>query len=80
METTFAWLNVDWDAEPNAPDPRVVVSGADVLLEFVANPYQFPRFHEEQLLRLRFEHALRYRLGPTNDEGWWVRRQHLPML
>jgi hypothetical protein len=71
MGTTFTKLNVDWNAEPNAPDPRVMVDGVDVLLEFLANPYQFPRFAEGQRLRVRFGGAVRYRLGETNDEGWY---------
>ena len=71
MATRFTKLNTDWNAEPNAPDPRVTVDGSDVLLHFKANPYQFPRFAEGQVLRLHFKGATRYRLGGTNDEGWY---------
>ena len=46
-------------------------SMTDVLLSFLANPFRFPRFAEEQRLRLRFKNARRYRLGSTNDEGWY---------
>jgi hypothetical protein len=70
MVTHFAKLNTDWNAEPNAPDPRVTAEAGEVVLEFTANPFQFPRFAEGQVLRLRFKGATRYRLGPTNDEGW----------
>ena len=71
MTTTFAKLNSDWNAEPNAPDPVVQVEANEVVLEFTANPWQFPRFSEGQRLRLHFRSARRYRIGSTNDEGWY---------
>jgi hypothetical protein len=71
VTTTFLRLNRDWNAEPNAPDPRVRVEGADVVLDFVANHQRYRQFAEEQRIRLRFRSATRYRLGPTNDEGWY---------
>jgi hypothetical protein len=37
----------------------------------LANPFQFPGFAQGQVLRLRFPAATRYRLGATNDEGWY---------
>jgi hypothetical protein len=71
MATQFRQLNDGWNAEPNAPYPRVEVDGHDVVLTFLANPFQFPRFAEGQLLRLRFTGGRKYRLGSTNDEGWY---------
>jgi len=71
VTTTFVRLNPDWNAEPNVPDPRVRVEGADVVLEFVANHYRFRRFAEGRRIGLRFRSTTRYRLGPTNDEGWY---------
>jgi len=71
MTTKFTKLNSGWNAEPNAPDPKVRVDGNTVILEFLANPFQFPEFADGQLLRLRFSGASRYRLGETNDEGWY---------
>jgi hypothetical protein len=68
--TRFQQLNDGWNAEPNAPDPAIELRGDEVVLAFFANPFQFPRFSEEQRLRLHFTNARRYRLGPTNDEGW----------
>ena len=72
MGTDFTKLNVDWNAEPNAPYPVVSVDGKTVTLEFYANPWQFPRFADGQRLRLVFANARRYRLGSTNDEGWYM--------
>lgn len=71
MATVFKKLNHGWNAEPNAPDPRVVVSGTSVTLDFLLNASQFDGFSEDQRGRLRFESAVRYRLGSPNDEGWF---------
>lgn len=70
MATHFLQLNHGWNAEPNAPDPVVEVDHDEIVLSFFANPFQFSRFAEGQRLHLRFKNAWRYRLGPTNDEGW----------
>lgn len=69
--TTFLQLNVGWNAEPNAPDPCVVVDDRDVVVTFLMNPFQFPEFTVEDVGRLRFHSCSRYRLGSTNDEGWY---------
>src|SRR5260221_2785481 len=71
VTTTFIRLNTDWNAEPNAPDPVVRIENGDVVLEFVSNYHLYKRFDVDQCLRLRFPSAIRYRLGPTNDEGWY---------
>ena len=71
MATYFRQLNYGWNAEPNAPDPRISVEGSDLLLSLLANPFRFPRYVDGQRLRLRFAHAQRFWLGPTNDEGWY---------
>ena len=68
---SFRKLNEGWNAEPNAPWPRVATSGHDVLLRFLLNPFQFPTFAEEDQGVLRFKDCTWYRLGATNDEGWY---------
>jgi len=70
MVTQFAKLNEDWNAEPNAPYPKVAIEGGDVLLSFDMNSFQFPQYSEGDRGTLRFSECSRYRLGPTNDEGW----------
>ncbi|MEO6840868.1 MAG: hypothetical protein ABI192_08885 [Bradyrhizobium sp.] len=67
----FIKLNEGWNAEPNAPHPAVKVSAADVLLEFSLNPFRFPEFDVDDRGTLRFSACSRYRLGGTNDEGWY---------
>jgi hypothetical protein len=69
--TTFRQLNDGWNAQPNAPDPQVLVEGQDVVVSFQMNPYQFSQFSSEDVGRIRFISCQRYRLGATNDEGWY---------
>ncbi len=71
MATTFIKLSEDWNAEPNAPSPEVRVENGDVILAVLANPWAFSGFAEEDRIELRFTNAARYRLGATNDEGWY---------
>jgi hypothetical protein len=72
MSTRFIKLNDDWNAEPNAPAPAIAPSGNDVVLEFRLNPFQFTQFSEGDRGRLVFRDCWRYRLGVTNDEGWYL--------
>jgi hypothetical protein len=67
----FKQLNHGWNAEPNAPAPIIRVDGSDLVLQFYLNPFGFKQFEEEDVGFLRFHDCLRYRLGPTNDEGWY---------
>ncbi len=71
MGTTFVQLNDGWNAEPNAPDPTIEVEGSDVKLTFRANAFQFPEYVRRDRLQLLFRGCWRYRLGDTNDEGWY---------
>ena len=67
----FQQLNLGWNAEPNAPEPVVEVAGHDILLRFSLNPFQYPEVTEGDVRVLRFKACSRYRLGETNDEGWY---------
>ena len=69
--TTFVQLNQGWNADPNAPEPTVLVDGSTVLVSFGVNAFQFAQFAEGDRAVLRFEDCQRYRLGATNDEGWY---------
>lgn len=71
MSTTFEQLNIGWNAEPNAPEPRIELTGTELRLYFLVNPFQFPAYAEGEIATLRFSDCWRYRLGPTNDEGWY---------
>ena len=69
--SSFTLLNHGWNAEPNAPYPVIGVDGADLLLAFYLNAFIFPQFQEGDAGLLRFKNVTRYRLGATNDEGWY---------
>lgn len=71
MKITFQQLNEGWNAEPNAPNPVIEIEGNDVALKFLVNAFQFAEFEEEENGILRFVESERYRLGSTNDEGWY---------
>jgi len=71
MKPEFLHLNVGWNAEPNAPAPDIEVQGFDIILRFYVNSLQFEEFERDELGFLRFVSCERYRLGPTNDEGWY---------
>jgi hypothetical protein len=71
VATSFHRLNDGWNAEPNAPAESVQVCGDTVSLEFDLNAFMFNAFSEGDQGRLTFSSCSRYRLGPTNDEGWY---------
>ena len=61
----FVRLNDGWNAEPNAPCPEVTVEGSTLHLRFIVEFGKPPA-------RLRFDNCRHWRLGPTNDEGWYL--------
>ncbi|REK61600.1 MAG: hypothetical protein DWQ49_04290 [Bacteroidetes bacterium] len=71
MSTEFIHLNQNWNAEPNAPEEKVEEKENYLSLSFVANPWAYEGFEEGQRLELRFYGCARWRLGETNDEGWY---------
>ena len=68
--TKFRQLNDGWNAEPNAPAPQVGIEADDVLLSFLLNPFIFD-LGPKDVGVVRFRNCSRYRLGATNDEGWY---------
>ena len=70
MSVEFVKLNRDWNADPNAPHESVISQGQDVVMEFCVNSWTYPGFREGERAGLRFYSCSKYRLGPTNDEGW----------
>jgi len=70
--TTFRQLNDGWNAEPNAPEPKVAVDGRDVVVSFLMNPFRFPQLSAEDVGRLRFTSCQRYTglAPPTTRDGF----------
>jgi hypothetical protein len=67
----FKRLHDGWNAEPNAPAPNVTVRGSEVQLTFFLNPFAYEASDGERGC-LIFERCSMWRLGPTNDEGWYA--------
>ena len=71
MNTHFAKLNNNWNADPNSPVPHVKVHGKDILLSFCLNSFVYPQFKIGDVGKITFTDCFQYRLGLTNDEGWF---------
>jgi hypothetical protein len=67
----FKHLNQHWNAEPNAPEATVTVRGSTVRLRFFLNPWAYAAEEEEKGC-LSFQQCSMWRLGSTNDEGWYA--------
>lgn len=71
METSFTKLNDGWNAEPNGHDPTITIEGGDLVFKFLLNDLIYPKYKSAEAGILRFSDCWRYRLGCTNDEGWY---------
>ena len=71
MKPRFHQLNDGWNAEPYVPSPVIEIEAQDLILRFLVNAFQFPEFEEGEMGALRFVRCERYRLGPTDDDGWY---------
>lgn len=70
MNTTFRQLNEGWNAEPNAPGPKVEWHGNDLRVSFLMNAFEFPVYCADDLGVITFTDCARYRMGNLNDEAW----------
>ena len=68
---SFHRLNDGWNADPNVPEPNVRTSSSEVQLAFFlkSSVYQARR---DEIGRVTFEGCSTWRLGSTNDEGWFM--------
>ena len=75
MNIEFEQLNKEWNAEPNAPEVSISVSGNNVEVTFFLNAFQFENFNEQDTAKLVFHDCLQYRYGSPNDEGFYIFNQ-----
>ena len=75
MDSEFEQLNKEWNAEPNAPEVSISVSGNNVEVTFFLNAFQFANFNEQDTAKLVFHDCLQYRYGSLNDEGFYIFNQ-----
>lgn len=73
VKMRFDKLNIGWDAEPNAPIPIIEVnkSSSVIRLSFYLNSFIHDDVDEEDKGVLGFSNCYKYRLGATNDEGFY---------
>ncbi len=64
-------LNKNWNAEPNAPDPVVSKTDEGIELTFLLNPFVYQHIDDDDTGTLEFFDVYAYRLGSTNDEGYF---------
>lgn len=75
MNIEFEQLNIDWNAEPNAPEVTVSISGNNVEVKFFLNTLLFENSDEQNIAKLIFHDCLQYRYGSPNDEGFYIHNQ-----
>ena len=51
---SFEQLNLDWNAEPNAPEVEIYVDDNKVTAEFFLNAFKYKQFSEEDKAKLTF--------------------------
>jgi len=68
----FIKLNEGWNADPNAPCPNIEISNSILKLSFFMNCFVFDNFDKDDLGILTFQDCFQYRIGPPNDEGFFV--------
>lgn len=66
----FKQLNKKWEAEPNASDPRIIIEENKLILRFYLNAFIYSD-NEEDVGSLELDNCYMYRLGATNDEGFY---------
>lgn len=69
----FIKQNIGWDAEPNAPMPKIEIdkNTYNLTLSFYLNAFIHDDVDEEDIGILEFSNCHKYRLGATNDEGFY---------
>jgi hypothetical protein len=71
MNPTFVHLNSNWNADPNVPDETVTTEVDNLSLTFNVNSWAHEGGDEGQRMKLQFIGCTKWRLGLTNDEGWY---------
>lgn len=69
----FVKVNQGWDAEPNAPVPKIEIhkETSKLILSFYLNAFIHTDVEEDDIGILEFSNCYKYRLGATNDEGFY---------
>ncbi|MBS1659646.1 MAG: hypothetical protein JST68_01205 [Bacteroidetes bacterium] len=68
----YQLLSKAWNADPNAPEVNISVTGNQVTLRFYLNCFLFDAFNEGDTAILRFNGCHKYTLNSMNDEGYFM--------
>ena len=74
----FKKLNNDFDADPNAPDPKIGLLGNHVVLSFFLNSFLWDNVSEGERGTLTFLNCLQYRLGKPDSDSYPKYRYYQP--
>lgn len=64
-------LNIDWGAEPNAPQPKLSVDGNRISIKFLLNPFNYDTIEDDEKGELTFINCHKYSFNNCNDEGYY---------
>ncbi|RKN80274.1 hypothetical protein [Ulvibacterium marinum] len=63
-------LNLEYDAEPNAPSPEISINDSTLNLKFLLNPFLWDNVEDDEQAELLFYNAIKYRLGGPGSDNF----------
>ena len=70
VRPTYIKLNLDFDAEPNAPSPEISINDSTLILKFLLNPFLWDDVEDDEQAELRFNDVLKYRFGGPGSDNF----------
>ena len=70
MKSTYKKLNLDFDAEPNAPNPIVTENSESLSLTFLLNPFIWDNVKDDEQAKLIFNKVYAYRIGSPGSDNF----------
>lgn len=64
-------LNINWNAEPNAPEVELQTDGDKLKITFYLNSFIYDNVDEEDKGELIFRDCFKYSFNSCNDEGYY---------
>ncbi len=64
-------LNINWNADPNSPMPKISRIDDGISIKFYLNSFIYEHIGKEDKGLIKFYNVYKYRLGTTNDEGYF---------
>jgi len=65
-------LNIDWNAEPNAPEVKLKIEGDKLKISFYLNPFIYDNVYDEDKGELIFTDCFKYSFNSCNDTGYYL--------